>query len=363
LKFLLQAKIEPGNVNVVQLSPTVQATKSNYTQVHGGRLPWYLELFLDLSGKRVVVDQLQSEQGGRFLKKRNRNMIVEVPPGERIECHENFVWLTLGQIKQLLHVPNLMNMNTRTVISCIQLRSGRQELAGRDFDAGRLSDRQMELLASTILEEKSLFSDEQIISWLTGLKARTELNVTPCGLDEVENWHVGEWEIAHDEGRFFKVVGIHSRIGGREVAEWAQPLVQPCGEGIVGFITKRMNGVVHVLVQAKLEAGNFDLLEMAPSVQCITGSYRKLDWEVPFLNCFLNPESGVVAFDVNQSEEGGRFFQEENRNMVFDADDFFPVDVGERYTWMTLRQVKRFMQYNNYLNVEARCLLASLCPI
>lgn len=37
LYFLLQAKIEPGNINNVLLSPTLQATKSNYTQVHGGK--------------------------------------------------------------------------------------------------------------------------------------------------------------------------------------------------------------------------------------------------------------------------------------------------------------------------------------
>ena len=33
--FLMQVKIEPGNVNLCQLSPTLQATKSNYTRVHG----------------------------------------------------------------------------------------------------------------------------------------------------------------------------------------------------------------------------------------------------------------------------------------------------------------------------------------
>ena len=34
-KYLLQAKVEPGNINNLQLAPTVQATKSNYSRVHG----------------------------------------------------------------------------------------------------------------------------------------------------------------------------------------------------------------------------------------------------------------------------------------------------------------------------------------
>ena len=45
LYCLMQAKIEPGNLNYVQLSPTLQATKSNYTQVHKGKKSLYLEYF------------------------------------------------------------------------------------------------------------------------------------------------------------------------------------------------------------------------------------------------------------------------------------------------------------------------------
>ena len=59
LFFFMQAKIEPGNINCVQLSPTVQATKSNFTQKHGGKRPPYIDLFLNPS--KVIVDQLQSE--------------------------------------------------------------------------------------------------------------------------------------------------------------------------------------------------------------------------------------------------------------------------------------------------------------
>ena len=57
--YLMQAKIEPGNVNVVQLSPTLQATKSNFTGQHGGKLPAFLEYFTDMSTKDIIVDQIQ----------------------------------------------------------------------------------------------------------------------------------------------------------------------------------------------------------------------------------------------------------------------------------------------------------------
>ena len=56
--FLMQAKAEPGNINTLQLSPTVQATQSNYAQVHSGRVPNYLEYFSKAPAERLLVDQL-----------------------------------------------------------------------------------------------------------------------------------------------------------------------------------------------------------------------------------------------------------------------------------------------------------------
>lgn len=117
--FLMQAKIEPGNLNVVQLSPTLQATRSNFMRVHGGASPKYLEYFTGEKDVYVLVDQLQSEQGARFLHKRNRNIIVEVDENEDIKVEEGFIWLSLAQVKELISYPNVLNMDTRTVISCI----------------------------------------------------------------------------------------------------------------------------------------------------------------------------------------------------------------------------------------------------
>jgi oxidase EvaA len=128
LHFLLQAKIEPGNINYVQLSPTLQATKSNYTQVHGGQTPPYLEFFNGSSKIKSIIlsDQLQSEQGARFLRKRNRNIIIEIE--EEVDLLENFIWLTLGQIKSLLKYDNVLNMDTRTVISSINFDLNKSDL-------------------------------------------------------------------------------------------------------------------------------------------------------------------------------------------------------------------------------------------
>ncbi len=114
---LVQAKMEPGNINTFQLSPTVQATRSNYTRVHRGSRTKYLEYFTEAGPGTVLADVLQSEQGSWFLRKRNRNMIVLVD--ESVAATDGHYWMPLAELRGLLRVDGLVNMDTRTVLSCM----------------------------------------------------------------------------------------------------------------------------------------------------------------------------------------------------------------------------------------------------
>lgn len=367
LHFLMQAKIEPGNINFVQLSPTLQATKSNYTLVHKGTPPLYLNYFLDKSKrKRVLLDQLQSEQGARFLKKRNRNIIIEV--SEDIKLEEDFCWLTLAQIHKLLTFDNVVNMDTRTVISGIQYGSYSNNVADlfEHFEPILPSCKSFEenMLLSVLEVDKHLFNIEEIISWFTSLKCKYELNIDPIKLKDVDNWVNTDYDIRHEDGKYFKVIAVNAEISNREVNAWTQPLVESVQEGIIAFIVKNIGGVYHFLVQAKLEPGNLDILELAPTVQCLTGNYRKgkNDYEVPFLDYLLKHiDSERVRYSSFQSEEGGRFYREQNKNVIIEADDSGIFDaIPENYTWMTLNQLKTFIQYNNYLNIQSRSLISAI---
>jgi oxidase EvaA len=61
-----------------------------------------------------------------------------------------------------------------------------------------------------------------------------------------------------------------------------------------------------------------------------------------------------------QSEEGGRFYREQNRNMLLKVGYDFPVDAPDNYRWMTLNQLFSFLKFNNFLNIQARSLLSVL---
>jgi len=362
LHFLLQAKIEPGNINYVQLSPTLQATKSNYSRVHKGNSPAYLDYFRNAKKEQILVDQLQSEQGARFLKKRNRNIIIKIT--DDIEILDNFIWLTLSQIKELIGYNNIVNMDTRTVISGIPLGdlsidkveiiNSFYNISNNSYFSGLLNSAAKDAISYNTLND--------IIIFITQHKSKLELLVQKIPLNSIENWIIGKDSIYHEDKKFFEVIAADIKISNREVKNWSQPMVKPVQEGICAFVCENINGVLHFIVQAKLECGNFDLIEFAPTVQCLTDNYQTEDsyMNLPFLEYVLDSKRQNVIFDTYQSEEGGRFYREQNRNLLILAENNFPEELPENYIWMTFNQIQTFMKHNNYINIQARNLLSAL---
>ncbi len=352
LYCLMQAKIEPGNVNCVQLSPTLQATKSNYTRVHSGKSPNYLEYFINAKPENIILDQLQSEQGARFLRKRNRNIIIKV--NEDVPVLPDYRWMTLGQIKELMNHDNMVNMDTRTVLSGLKISDFVTPINGMN----EMSEFGRGMILSS-LTNHSYISTRNLLSWLTSLKSKYDLLVSPCAINNMPGWKKTDLEIAREDEKYFKIIGVKVTISNREVTSWCQPLVQPMQQGICAFIIKKIEGVYHFLVQSKLECGNFDVMELAPTVQCLTD--RAYGNDKPFFYDYvINACSNQIIVDALQSEEGGRFYHEQNRNLIVEADENFPLELPPRYTWMTLKQIYDFLCFNNFLNIQARSLIAAL---
>ena len=371
LYFLLQAKAEPGNINTYQLSPSVQATRSNYLQLHGGKSTLYLEYFIDHPQVTVLIDQLQSEQGARFYHKRNRNIIIRIPDNYDIELGPNHRWMTLGQIIRLSQKSNILNMDTRSVISCISYEPEKltslssideTELENCLSDFSLLSDNtnfSAKLMISSHANVPALHTFDTILRKIARRKFDCDLNVKLIPMNGIERWIQTPSEIYHPDRKFFSIIGVHVESMHREIDSWDQPIIKQDVPGIVGFITKEINGVLHFLTQLKSECGVMDLLEISPTVQCITSNYDK-DSMPSFVSEILHRENLKIVSDVNQSEEGGRFYHESNQHVILLANDSFYIEEGPDFIWMTMRQMKQLIKFNNYLNVEARSLLSCL---
>lgn len=81
---------------------------------------------------------------------------------------------------------------------------------------------------------------------------------------------------------------------------------------------------------------------------------------IPYLEYFIDAPKENIWYSTYQSEEGGRFFQEQNLNIIVEVGNEFPIDVEDNYCWLTLNQMMSFVTYNNYLNIAARSLLAAI---
>jgi len=118
-QYLFYAKFEPGNINRVQLSPALQVTVSNLSRAHKGKKPRLAEYF-EKGGKGKVLASVEGvEDGGRFYRKTNRSMLVEVDEGEEIPLTDDYIWLTLPQIKKLLLVDLVVNSLARNVCAIL----------------------------------------------------------------------------------------------------------------------------------------------------------------------------------------------------------------------------------------------------
>ena len=347
--YLMQAKIEPGNVNVVQISPTLQATKSNFTGKHGGRIPEYLDNFLHMDPKDVIVDQIQSEQSSRFLKKRNRNVIVRVK--EELPEADSHRWMTLRQIKQFMKCENMVNMDTRTVLSCIPY-----VLMGQDSDVpfrnkSYFYKSAWNLNRKTIVELYHGINDYKMLS-----ERRTEI----VKISDLENWEMKDNTLCCRSGYPFRVIFCDITIEGREVTHWRQPLFASNGRAVFGLICCDDEGILKFLVKLRPEPGCFDGIEIGPTVQT---EYSLNDTGVDGIESFFMKrltEGNGILIDTILSEEGGRFYQEENRNVILSVDKNDLTDLPDGYVWSDYGTLNILTQINNCLNIQLRNLLSLL---
>jgi len=359
LNFLMQAKIEPGNINCVQISPTIQATKSNFIRAHGGRLPTYFSYFENAHDHTVIYDQIQSEQASRFYKKRNRNIIIYIE--NDIEIYPNFMWMTLGQIKELMKIDNLVNMDARTVIAGIPLVTVKMD----DNELGRIGD---------LIEDKNLFDSmfnnehckslAEIYYSVNNYKMFQDVRITSLPLNQLVDWTIDEYGITSHKKANFMIRYYDIEISGREVQSWTQPLFKAVDKSTFGLIARKSKTGTEFLVRLKPEIGSFDRLELGPSIhwEPVHDSGQDDPVEEYFRN-FININTGIeskagIITDVLLSEEGGRFYHEQNRNIIIEVPEHTLPDLPEGYFWAGYGTLNFLIQINNNLNIQLRNLLS-----
>lgn len=370
VRFLVQAKAEPGNARLVQLSPTVQATSSNYERVHGGRATPLIELFLGdephPARRTTVLDTLQPEQASRFLRKANRNMVVLVEP-ERLELDPGvFRWVTLGDLLATTAHADLLHMDARSVLGSLDVGHDATDTSdgrGRGVDEGAAHP-----LAA-------------LADWLEERGRRTPSAPRVLPLSALTDWSIRDGVLAGSGDHDFEVVGVDVESGSREVSRWSQPLVRNLPGRTSTLVLQRRAGRLHLLVQAARQVGAAEAVELLPSVLREPSGERPSGDETEQRRVEELADAGRVLREVDLPEEGGRFLHSSTRHVLVALEPGLDptLDVGGpgvdgrgasgrgadglgTFRWVTPHQLAILAAQPRRCSIELRSLLSCLEP-
>ena len=217
------------------------------------------------------------------------------------------------------------------------------------------------------VKQNTLHTSKEIKTWYKNIIKKSKVKIKIIPLNECKNWKINKkGQMLHTSGSFYKVEGVRIlRSFKREVkGGWDQPMFTEPGfnGGILGLLKKRIKNTPHYLVNAKFEPGNFNFIQISPTVQATFSNIKKAHKgrDVKYLNFFKSPLKNKCKIIFKQwvSEEGGRLRNKRNLGIVveyFGKDNFM---IGPDYKWLTLEQIKELILENAIINPHLRTLVS-----
>ena len=325
-KYLLQAKVEPGNINKIQISPTVQATKSNYSRIHGGKTIPYLVYF-----KRKNKNfSLQTEQAFRYFNKKNSNIVTFVK--KKISVNKKFRWFSKTEIINLLKEKNLINMDTLSVFS--------------SFISKRKND-------------FPLNSIKDISKWKNSLNRKFFLKNKIVRLNLIKEWKITKRKIYHQTNEYFSIFGVKVKTNEREITEWSQPIIQGSKMAFAGYLIKRFNNTNHYLCRYILKPGSKVSTYTCSVNTSKFNNYKKnkdlTDFQKKLISDYFVNSKFEKLYDNILSDEGGRFYHSQIRYMACKLNKKHNIKLPENYIWLSQNQIIDLIK-KQQVDIEARLL-------
>lgn len=371
--FLIQAKVEPGNRRLAQLSPTVQVTSSNFERIHGGRETPYLSIFH--SGRkplgnplpaghspRTLIDIEQSEQSTRFLGKRNRNVIVFTDHLAHDPDPTRFRWVTAADLFACVLGDDLLHMDTRSVLGSLgAFFTPKWTTPAAAGPEDRVSD------PHRVAKGRPEAQTADVERWLSAVHDDSAVGVIRIPLVDVAGWDLvaGELRARTQESAApsFDIVGVRTEAGSREVRSWDQPLLRnhPGRDSVL--VAQFQSGVLHLLLRATRVARPSPGIEIGPTLVREPESLRvhgRGSSSVRAVESML--ELGRTLLDVELPEEGGRFLHSNTRHRIVVLAEDITVNHGHPLCWVDFSELGELLNTPLLCSIELRSLLSCCSP-
>jgi dTDP-4-dehydro-6-deoxy-alpha-D-glucopyranose 2,3-dehydratase len=207
----------------------------------------------------------------------------------------------------------------------------------------------------------------ELLDWLEARRKDVPFSAELIPLRDVAGWQRDDdGNIYHATGQFFRIEGVRVRSapGVREISGWDQPIFTQSEGGVLALLCREtQNRGVEFLLQAKADPGNIGYLQFCPTIQSTRENVRGLKGarRAPFVEC-LDPSDNIrVIYRSEHNEEGSRFWQKSNENMILFVEDASGLAVNEQvYRWASLSQIKAMVLQDNVVGPYVRTVIAPL---
>ena len=340
---LLQARVEPGLVHGAQFAPSVQSTLANYLRLHGGLPTAHIDYFMGFRPDAVPrSESTQLDFGERYLMKVKRSSVIEIC-GD-LPALGNMIWMTAQEIREGTQQSHYLDMDLRSLIA---LAPWSPTETGFCLEPASAAIRQS--LAEAIRPD--------VVGKVFALLNQNSLFRGFIPLTSLTNWTVsqnGLFEKKSVEG--FSVEFFETHTSSREVTTWIQPLVNSRTPGRVALLVRQIRGLVEVLVRIIQERGLPNGAALGPSYVRYPGRpLRKtdLDWD-------RNHASFCILAHTNESDEGGRFFQDTSAYQILEVDDGYETDDG---FWLRISELKLMLAHSQICSIQLRAISSLLLGV
>ena len=214
---------------------------------------------------------------------------------------------------------------------------------------------------------KPLHTTVDIKNWYKKIIKESKVKIKTISLNKCKNWKVNKKGfISHSSGSFYRVEGVRIlKSFNREAKNgWDQPMFTEPGYdgGILGLLKKKINSTPHYLINAKFEPGNYNFIQLSPTVQATFSNINKAHGgrEVKFFNFFKSPHKKdcKIIFKQWVSEEGGRLRNKRNLAIMVEYRSNKEIEIGSDFKWVTLSQIKELILENAVINPHLRTLVS-----
>ena len=203
---------------------------------------------------------------------------------------------------------------------------------------------------------------KRTLAWYNKIKNSNKAIVKTIHLEKMKKWTYDKKKgvIKHNSGQFFHIEGKRITKSEREVKSWDQPFIKQVDYkgGIIGLVRSNIKGIPHYLVDAKYEPGNYNQIQISPSLQA---TYSNLDR----VHLGLKPKVVKKYFSKNYktirkfwvTEDGGRLYLKRNLHWIIQYNGKIDLP-GKTYRWLTLWELDRFIKLGSLVGPHLRSILS-----